>query len=1591
MNTEPSLGERCRRAGIATSFHDGFGNYHEVSEATLRALLAAMPSAAAPGPHPVLPPVVILTSGADSIVRMSLPDDAHGQFRWQLTREDGERFTGRAPVANLGDVGLALPELPYGYHHLQVDWSGSTAERAAETTVIVAPARCYRPAALEGSGRRWGLSLQLYALRSSRNWGMGDFTDLIAVVRAAGRLGAACIGLNPLHALFPHDPEAASPYSPNSRVFLNTLYIDVEAVPEFQGHAVAHRLMEAPDFRDRLAGLRAAERVDYTGVAACKEPLLRLLYARFRDDVLHDAAHPRAKDFHAFQAKGGDLLRRFADFLAADKGEDEILYHEYLQWQAEAQLAKAQDVAKRLGLSIGLYQDLAVGISSQGADAAAYGDALLNHIGIGAPPDSWNMKGQDWGLVPFDPTRLRALAYRPLREMLSAAMQRGGALRIDHILGFLRLYLIPNGMSAADGAYLAYPWKDLLAILALESHRHQCLIIGEDLGTVPPGLREDLEVAGILSMRVFYFEKHDEHTFRPPEWYPTESMITVGTHDLPTLAAYWSGADIALRTDLNLWPTPQHCDNEHHARPIAHRAAAAFAGVDETSSDPPVVQLYGKLAHAPSRLLMVQIEDLMGQVAQMNVPGTWNEYPNWRVRYAQSIEELFANPTAIAVAETLAERSDLPLALGAKPATGDGPAIPAVPCATYRVQFSSAFTFDDAVRIVPYLAALGISHLYASPWLKARAGSTHGYDVVDHTVINPELGGAEGFENLNVVLKSYGIGHILDFVPNHMGINHGSNDLWRSVLECGRAAPAASFFDIAWRVGVSQLKDKVLLPVLGEHYGAALEQGKFRLHFDAARGCFTLRYYEHAFPIAPADYPQLLRIGAGDVELDSIAAKFSDESRPAQTAALQSDLAMLAHHRPEIRAALAAHCARMSRATDEPQHLDALHNLIERQPYHLAHWAAAADEINYRRFFNINDLAAVRMENPVLFAHAHSLVMRLIAEKKLHGLRIDHVDGLYDPEAYCTSLRAAVTHNAPAGFHIVVEKILAAHEKLRTTWPVQGTTGYEFIAQLNGVLVNAQQAAVMDRIYHRFIDDVPEFDSIVAEAKAQVLDTMFRAELRVLMLRLHRLAQRHWRSSDYTRESLRTALRAIVMHFPVYRTYVGETITPEDRRDIAWAVARARKAWRAPGSEVLEFVQDAITGDLARKDGAYPSKAVTRFVRQFQQFTAPIMAKSLEDTAFYRYHRLIALNEVGGDPRHFGLSLQAFHAQNRERERAWPASMLSTSTHDTKRGEDARARLLALPEMAARWGHLVLGWARLNARHKTEIDGVMLPDRNDEYLFYQALLGAWPADMGGAVPPTQINAFAMRMRDFMIKAVREAKQKSSWDNPNAEYETALTTFVERTLDPVFGRAFIARFLVFARQIAHLGLWNSLAQTVLKLTLPGVPDFYQGAELWDLSLVDPDNRRPVDYAKRMAMLADLKTNDVSIPEMQTTWQDGGIKLAVIHKLLALRQAQPDLFAFGAYEPLLATGDDADRIIAFQRRQQDKAVVVCVARHLQNPSIPYHAAWANTVLRLPQGRWVDVLTGERLAAAQDEDLDVTRLLRSLPAAVLALHDA
>ena len=915
---------------------------------------------------------------------------------------------------------------------------------------------------------------------------------------------------------------------------------------------------------------------------------------------------------------------------------------------------------------------------------------------------------------------------------------------------------------------------------------------------------------------------------------------------------------------------------------------------------------------------------------------------------------------------------------------------PAIPIATYRLQLTADFNFDAAAAVVPYLAALGVSHLYASPFMKAAEGSTHGYDIVDHTKLNPELGGDAGFERLSTALKQHDIGLILDFVPNHVGVHFAANPWWLDVLEWGPASPHAASFDIDWDQLPYRARGGVLLPIIGMSYGQALESGDIELRYDSGAGSLSAWYFEHRLPIAPERYSEILRMtvqeagaehSAAGKHLLALASRYQGLRRPNRNEAptFKAELKAIEGGADIIEHGLAAYRAGPDRAAQTL----ALHHLLERQHYRLGHWRLASSDINYRRFFDVNTLAGLRVENAGTFDAIHTLVKTLISEDRLQGLRLDHIDGLRDPAQYFQRLRRLVRDaqgSRPRPFYTVIEKILGEGERLPKFNRVQGTTGYEWMNAITRVLIDGRGLGALDEIWRQISNQSPKLEPVLRDAKRRVLETLLASEFTVLSRLLARIASGHYSTRDYSADSLRQAFELYVLHFPVYRTYLASSgPTAHDRALIAETLGKARVDWFAADDGIFDFLGDALTMDLLKPGrAAHSAPRVRRFALKVQQFTGPLMAKSLEDTAFYRYHRLLALNEVGGDPSAQALPLPAFHAMMGERARDWPQGMTASATHDTKRGEDARMRIMALSEIPGEWTSAVARWKLLNAPHLVTDGDMRAPSATFEYMLYQTLLGAWQPDD---------DRFVERMQAYALKAAREGKQETSWLNPNPAYEQGVKTFIARILDRSQSAEFLDSLHALAQRVALLGALNSLSQLTLKATMPGVPDFYQGTEFWDYSLVDPDNRRPVDFVARAKALDTLEWPDWQ--QLIGDWSRGQVKLAWTRNLLKLRKELADVFTTGEYAPLAVHGPHSHHFIAYARRKGRRAALVVVPR--------WYAAFTDNGRAWPVAASYDAaldISGYAVEGFRDSrELRLSDLLTVLPVAVMkaGYHDA
>ncbi len=1582
---------------------------------------------------------------------------------------------------------LALPAVPDGYHRLELWPDGGAETPLATATLVATPRRAFLPPSLEGEDVSvWGPAQPLAGLRSGRQWGCGDLSDLAALLEGSAELGAGVLaaGSFTLAAERPGRP-------PRSRRFLDPRHLDVTAVSVFADCPAARELVDSGDFQARLAAAREPDHVAGADVSALQEEVLPLLWDHFRTHHL-EAGTDAGREFGAFRAAGGRDLERFAvhqvlvqqhdgaawprwpralqdpdgDAVArvASQRADAVARHQWVQWELSRQLAAVGRRSQELGLRVGLLTDLDADMDPAGVDAwLARGQSLEEAVTTG-------------GGAALRPDRLRAAAYAPLVAALRAAMRETGAVRLRDAGRWLRPRWRRVGSGAepaaadAETVTVELPTEEILGLLALESRRQRCLLVAELDPADALDLAAAFTSAGILVGTDLVHARTPERELPRLEDLPAASVLAVDHDHRTTLPGWWRGRDLAaLPAEARVAAAVTRAADRARLLGILAASDVLPEHLPADPADPAatpeftaehVAAVHAVLAAAPPWLLLIRLEDVLGVIAPAAPPapagmsasargpagatGTTGGADGAGTRAAAdaagprklpvTIAELLADERLEHTARLL--RPERGRGRMATEPTPKGPPLPAVPRATYRLQLSPEHGFDRAAELLPYLRDLGVSHLYASPFLRARPGSSHGYDIIDHNQVNPEYGGPEAFDRLTDALAAHGMGLILDHVPNHMGVG-SDNAWWMDVLEHGPASRHAAFFDIDWRPRKPELHGRVILPILEDHFGRVLARGLLHLALDPEAGTLAVHYWEHRFPLDPATYPQVLALSADQqatlaAEDDVIAQEYRslvdalaalpsrDDPDPTQMAARGRDqrvhkrrLARLLRDSPLLARLVGENVAALNGSPEHPESFTALGRLLEDQAWRLAFWRVAGDEINYRRFFDINDLAGLRMENDEVFEATHGLVLELVASGRLQGVRLDHLDGLYDPAGYCHQLRARLGEELTArhggapeeaadAVYVVAEKILADHERLPADWPVQGTTGYEFARLVGGLLVDGDQARALDRAYTRFVGQRVDYEELLYQSKQLIMRTSLASELNVLADQLDRISEADWRTRDFTRSKLREALREIVACFPVYRTYLaGGEPSADDVRHVEWAVARARRRSLATDQSVFDFLQDVLLGRVADGTGPALRGQVRHFARRVQQFTSPVTAKGMEDTTFYLYNRLLSLNEVGGEPEQVGVSVAAFHHHNRERQRHWPHAMLGTSTHDSKRSEDVRARISVLSEIPARWAEAAARWSVLNRRHRRKAGGALAPVRNDEYAFYQNLLGIWPEHDPAAAEREQLIA---RLREAMLKSVREGKRHSSWINPDAAYEEALARFVERTLDPATGEHFLRELQPLLAGVAHHGRLGGLSQTLLKLTAPGVPDVYQGTELWAHNLVDPDNRRPVDHAGCATLLAGLRAETERRGPGAVTrdlWRDpadGRAKLWLTWRTLQLRSEYPVLFAAGDYLPVEATGTRADHVVAFARVHEGEACLVIAPRLTvglcgwPQRRLPLGGAvWDDTVLVLPDQlagvHLVDVLTGAELDVAPGRrSLPLATALADFPAALL-----
>jgi (1->4)-alpha-D-glucan 1-alpha-D-glucosylmutase len=1673
----------------------------------------------------VVPHTVVLQQSEFGLEALTLiVSEAVKHVRWQLRLENGDTFEGEwkfdqaSPVSRFelddGSIYVRFAaaferDIPFGYHQLNVrvpEEDNVSGQFNQDASLIVAQGKAFSPETIEGERRFWGVHVHLPSVSSKRNWGIGDLTDLKMLVRWAAEQGAGLIHLDSLQII---QDELESEPTPafSSRYYINPLFIDVEAVADFVESEDAQRLVLAPSFQQKLAAFRVSLGQSYADIWAAKLQILEALFERFRQHHLKINS-PRAQAFRNFQYSGGKRLAAYGLFEAlneqfrliksekkgfakwpaeyldpasehvqafAEKNRERVEFFQYLQWVAEVQLLAAGQESYDRRLPIGLCATVSYGSTAYGADVWIDQPLFATDVDL-KKRDAHRVVWKELAYSAVLPEQLAVESYQPFVQVLRSSMRFAGGTSLEDALEFQTVTWAPEGLPELDVAYSRQVQHDLRAIAVLESHRQRCALIARHhYSKASLTAAEDvssLESMGCMTRRSLYLEKDEWSSFRDLSSIPEESLLSFGSREIPSLAVFWLGQDVAaIKLD------------DANAKEIRHRLieervlerAALLRFLDQNdclpeglTTDPASVTeitpefvsaVYECLAKSPAKLVVFSLEDVaVGEPGGKAVGTVYDAFP---ARHSLPLEEFVSDERLKNLIAALTGERGAFVHVAAARARDEATRQTIIPTSTYRFQFNKEFPLRRAVQLIPYLAHLGVSHCYASPLLRANPGSMHGYDIVNHKELNPEIGTPDDLDHFVKELKRHGLGLILDIVPNHMGIG-AHNPWWMDVLENGPASLYADYFDIDWHPVNKELYGKVLLPILGEPYGRVLQGGQLRIELNAGRGALLLRYYDHTVPLNPVSYPTMLgrrlnvlneRFGAENadvLEYMSILTAFqhlpnhtepvgfSERIREKKTQMRR--LAALVQRNPKIREFIEQNLADFDVKPGDSAALDRLHNLLEAQAYRLAFWRVSSDEINYRRFFDVDSLAAIRTEDARVFNEMHELVFEWVKTGKVDGLRIDHPDGLFDPAQYFIDLQAGCANlfgmnydaeedvpQSKLPIYIVVEKILAPFEHLEQDWKVAGTVGYEFLNAVNDLFIEHENEAAFSSIYDEFIGSPVDYEELKRRCKILILDTVLASELNVLSHRLHQIAQSSWFFRDLTLNSLKAGLREVLSHFPVYRTYViPGKVDKTAKQYIDWAVGLARKRSAVLHSNVYDFIRQVLTLEILDKAQEYSSnndpeeltRAVQTFAMKFQQFTGPVMAKSVEDTAFYRFNRFVGLNEVGGEPDKFGGSLAGFHHQNTFRQQNHPYEMLSTSTHDTKRSEDVRARLAVLSELPEIWREKVTNWSRINRSRKVQLDDEAAPDANDEYLIYQTMLGVCPIDLNSE----PVGSFAARVEQYILKAAKESKRHTSWLNQNQGYENALSSFVQKTLTDSTTNPFLEDFLAFRDLIAPFGLLNSIVQTLLKTTCPGVPDVYQGNEFWDFSLVDPDNRRPVDYDKRWRVLFEMTSflensteDDIDvnaatgeqahfIEQIIEEWASGRPKLFVLGTALRLRAKYPKLFTDGKYIPLELTGAKADNVVAFAR--QHEGVVAITVAPIMVASVLLKSGeqplteevrkivmssefWGDTELVIPAGLQIDRLQNMftlQTVPIKDAKIRLSDILQKFPVALL-----
>lgn len=1389
--------------------------------------------------------------------------------------------------------------------------------------------------------KTWAPILWLSSLSSPRNWGIGDFTDLKSFAAQSIKNEAAGVFLHPLQPIAFDGAVSEKELSFHSSRFLESAYIDIENVLEFDESPEVQRLVYGPEFQGLINEAKEKKNVDIETVRNLKTRALDLLFNQFRKEHLLPNTW-RADQFNRF-------------VLAQKNLHAYALYAALIEDRQKDTATSEQDWNEKYG-----------------------------HFDSNAVAD---YERQNYERVQKQ-LYIQWVAHLQLievQELFLASPNPRAQLFVD----------VPQKLTTNSFNH----WFD--KDVEVEDGEGQ---EGSDTskGTSEAGVvkttpeNEGLESIASDSIKYYISQNVAFLTRRPISQEFVESIL----QDIPYKSrnltyGYLKEGDDSKSADCS--SAEVFVRNESGKEEIQLFCAADILTREESGESTPRAK--NIVIGSPFKL------DLLKPF----------------LKSAGKFSKEFEN-------------------------AADSKAV--IPNATYRLQMNKDFTFNHALEIVPYLESLGISHVYLSPIFKARPGSMHGYDIVNHRELNPEIGTQEEFDQLAQRLRVAGMGIILDIVPNHMGIGK-DNPWWSDILENGHQSKFADYFDIDWQPLKPELRQKVTLPILGGTYGQCLTSGELKVVFVKNTGRFELHYYDHSFPIKPVSYVQLM-----DQRLDVLRERCTADSElfheyksvlnalrnmrdsklPPEDLEFEQNVQIerlknICARNTTIQTFIRENLELYNINPEDSSRQERMHSLLQEQSYRLVYWRVANDEINYRRFFDVNELAALRIEDPRVFAETHSMIFKFIADKKIDGIRIDHPDGLYDPEQYFSLLQDKVKqirglteteNNKQLPFYVIVEKILAPYEHLEKSWKVQGTTGYEYLNELLGLYVKSENEAVFEELYRTFAGDIEDLPSKTLKCKEIILETVLASELNVLVNKLSRIAESSWYYRDITQNALRQALKAIVAEFPTYRTYISQgNVDATALSFINWATGRARKNTINIDDSVINFVREVLTLEVQKLPGSTNEvrdrdfqKSVETLALKFQQFTGPVMAKSVEDTLFYRHTAFIALNEVGGAPEKFGSTIRQFHKRNINRSRQHPHSMLSTSTHDTKRSEDVRARLAVISELPVTWEQKVNSWARMNRTKKSSFADGFAPDAIDEYFVYQTLVGSYPVEKISEDIPA-LEAYTERMCAYFVKATKEAKRHSSWLSPNSSYEKGIDSFLRSILAKSSSNLFLSDLEIFSHKINSLGLINSLSQIVLKLTCPGVPDIYQGTELWDFSLVDPDNRRKVDFSKRHEIVKELDTDmkveekegeeDTLLNQLVADSNNGQLKLFVLKQLLNQRKHNSDLFNEGSYIPLEVHGAGQEHLFAFARIYDRRSMIVVAPRMIASllkldeleewsrssiTDVTEQRCWAETTINLPETlqntRYINSLNKHDIQSSHS--LTLSEIFKELPLAVL-----